>query len=182
MECKIEVRPARTYLQQLCTETGSSISRRICWMKQMIEANGDVESWHNMIYIYIYIYGWAKVERPDRTYIQELCADTWCNLEDLPGVTDDRDGWWERVREFRASSVTWWWRWNKRIQAKPNPSPRDYYLWGSLRAQDFKGSLEIYPLVITSSGDTWRLMSLNVGRRSNPLWLLPQEIAQSSGL
>ena len=22
---------------------------------------------------------------------------------------DDRDGWWERIREFFAISVTWWW-------------------------------------------------------------------------
>ena len=27
----------------------------------------------------------AKIERPARTYIQQLCADTWCSLEDLPG-------------------------------------------------------------------------------------------------
>ena len=36
-------------------------------------------------------YGWAKAGRPDRTYIQQLCADTGCSLEDLPGVMDDRD-------------------------------------------------------------------------------------------
>ena len=34
----------------------------------------------------------AKVERPVRTYIQRLCANGGCDLEDLPGVMDDRDG------------------------------------------------------------------------------------------
>ena len=28
---------------------------------------------------------WAKVGRPARTYIQQLCADTRWNLEDIPG-------------------------------------------------------------------------------------------------
>ena len=32
----------------------------------------------------------AKAGRPARTYIQQLCADTGCSLEDLPGVMDDR--------------------------------------------------------------------------------------------
>ena len=44
-----------------------------------------------------------------RTYTQQLCVNTGCNLEYLSGVMDDRDGWWERVREICAGSVTWWW-------------------------------------------------------------------------
>ena len=35
-----------------------------------------------------------------------LCADTGYSCEYLPGAMDDRDGWQERVREIRASSVT----------------------------------------------------------------------------
>ena len=35
---------------------------------------------------------WAKAGRPARTYIPQLCADTGCSLEDLPGVMDERDG------------------------------------------------------------------------------------------
>ena len=59
---------------------------------------------HIYIYIYIYIsgillwtpsHGQAKVGGPARTYIQQLCADTGCSLEDLPGAMDDRDRWWE---------------------------------------------------------------------------------------
>ena len=53
--------------------------------------------------------GRAKVGRPTRTYIQQLCANTRCNLEDLLGTMDDRDGWRERVREIHACSSTWWW-------------------------------------------------------------------------
>ena len=37
--------------------------------------------------------------------LQQLCADTGCCLEDLPGVLDDRDRWKKSVREIRASSV-----------------------------------------------------------------------------
>ena len=55
--------------------------------------------------------GRAKAERPARTYIQQLCADMGCSLEDLPGAMDDREGWRERVRETRADGATWWWWW-----------------------------------------------------------------------
>ena len=37
-------------------------------------------------------HGWAKAGRPARTYIQQLCADTGCSLEDLPEAMDDREG------------------------------------------------------------------------------------------
>ena len=35
-------------------------------------------------------YGCAKAGRPARTYIQQLCEDTGCNLEDLPEAMNDR--------------------------------------------------------------------------------------------
>ena len=44
---------------------------------------------------------------PTRTYIQQLCTDIGGSLEDLPEVMNDRDEWWERVREICASSTTW---------------------------------------------------------------------------
>ena len=57
-------------------------------------------------------HGRAKTGRPARTYIQQLCADTGCSLENLPGAMDDRDGWCEVVKEIHACSVTrWWWWW-----------------------------------------------------------------------
>ena len=54
-------------------------------------------------------YGRAKAGQPARTYIQHLCANTGCSLEDLLGVMDNREGWWKRVREICAGGATWWW-------------------------------------------------------------------------
>ena len=51
----------------------------------------------------------AKGGRPAWTYIQQLCADTGYSLEDLSRLREDRDEWWERVREIRACSTAWWW-------------------------------------------------------------------------
>ena len=56
-------------------------------------------------------YGCARVGRPARTYIQQLCEDTGCNPEDLPEVMNDREKWRERVRDIRAGDATWWWWW-----------------------------------------------------------------------
>ena len=54
-------------------------------------------------------HGCAKAGRPARTYIQQLCEDTGCCPEDLPGAMNDREEWRERVRDIRATSTTWWW-------------------------------------------------------------------------
>ena len=51
----------------------------------------------------------AKAGRPARTYIQQLCEDTGCNPEDLPEAMNDREKWWEMVKDIRASGTTWWW-------------------------------------------------------------------------
>ena len=48
-------------------------------------------------------YGQAKARRPNRTYIQQLCADAGCNPQDLPEAMNDRKGWQERVTDIRAS-------------------------------------------------------------------------------
>ena len=47
-------------------------------------------------------YGRAKAGRPARTYVQQLCEDSGCSPEDLPEAMDDREKWWERVRDIRA--------------------------------------------------------------------------------
>ena len=47
-------------------------------------------------------YGRAKLGRSARTYMQQLCDDTVCSLENLLGGIDDR------VREIHSSSVAWW--------------------------------------------------------------------------
>ena len=54
-------------------------------------------------------YGCAKVGRPARTYIQQLCEDTGCNPKDLPEAMNDREKWRGRVRDIRAGGATWWW-------------------------------------------------------------------------
>ena len=57
-------------------------------------------------------YGRAKARRPVRTYLQQLCAETGCSLENLPEAMDNKKVWRERVRNIRADSATWWWwRW-----------------------------------------------------------------------
>ena len=54
-------------------------------------------------------HGRAKAVRPARTYIQQLCEDTGCCPDDLPRAMNDREKWRERVRDIRATSMTWWW-------------------------------------------------------------------------
>ena len=56
-------------------------------------------------------FGRAKAGRPAWTYIQQLCEDTGCSPEDLPEAMNDREKWRERVRDIRASGMTWWWGW-----------------------------------------------------------------------
>ena len=70
-----------------------------CW-RSRDELISDVLRWTP-------IYGRAKAGRPARTYIQQLCEDTGCSLEDLPEVMDDREKWRERVRDIRAGGVRW---------------------------------------------------------------------------
>ena len=43
-------------------------------------------------------HGCARVGRPARTYIQQLCEDTGCNPKDLPEAMNDREKWRETVR------------------------------------------------------------------------------------
>ena len=52
-------------------------------------------------------HGRAKVGWPARTYIRQHCADTGCIPEDLPEAMDDRERWWERVRDIQADGATW---------------------------------------------------------------------------
>ena len=54
-------------------------------------------------------HGWAKVGRPARTYIQQLCEDMGCSPEDQPEVMNDQEEWRERVRDIHADGTRWWW-------------------------------------------------------------------------
>ena len=55
--------------------------------------------------LWIPTHGRAKVGRPARTYIQQLCEDTGCCPEDLPRAMNDCEEWRERVRDIRAAST-----------------------------------------------------------------------------
>ena len=63
-------------------------------------------------------HGRTKAGRPARTYIQQLCEDTGCCPEDLPEAVNDREKWRERVRDIRATSMTWWWWYKKKTTNK----------------------------------------------------------------
>ena len=76
---------------------------RHCW-RSKDELISDVLLWAPT-------YGRAKAGRPARTYIQQLCEDTGCKLEDLPEAVNDRERWRERVRDIRAGGTIWWWWW-----------------------------------------------------------------------
>ena len=58
------------------------------------------------VLLWTHTYGRAKAGRPSGTYIQQLCEDTVCSLEDLPVAMNDREKWRERVRDIRASGTT----------------------------------------------------------------------------
>ena len=45
------------------------------------------------VFLWTPAYVQAKAERPARTYIQQLCEDTGCSLEDLPEAMNNRDKW-----------------------------------------------------------------------------------------
>ena len=81
-----------------------------CW-RSRDELINDVLRWTPT-------YGWAKAGQPPRTYIQQLCEDMGCSLEDLPGAMNDREKWRERVRDIRASGMTWWWWWSLAYRLK----------------------------------------------------------------
>ena len=76
---------------------------------------------HMYLYVYIFLtelvsdvllwthsHGRAKAGWPSRTYIQQLCEDTGCSPGDLQEAMNDKEGWWERVRDIRADGATRW--------------------------------------------------------------------------
>ena len=87
---------------------------------------GSKDELISVILIWTPAYGQAKAGRPARTYIQQLCEDTGCSSEDLPEAMNYWEKWRERVRDIRASGMTWWWWWYKkslRLQVKFSLAP-----------------------------------------------------------
>ena len=73
-----------------------------CW-KSRDELISDVLLWTTT-------YGRAKAGRPARTYIHTYSS--YVGIRDVAQKTmNDREKWWERVRDIRASGTTWWWWW-----------------------------------------------------------------------
>ena len=73
-----------------------------CW-RSRDELIRDVHLWTPS-------HGRAKAGRPARTYIQQLCEDTGCSLEDLLEAINDMEERRERVRDICADGTTKW-RW-----------------------------------------------------------------------
>ena len=69
-----------------------------CW-RSRDELISDVLPWTPS-------HGRAKTGRPARTYIQQLCADPGCSLEDQTEAMDDREGWRVRVSDICANGAT----------------------------------------------------------------------------
>ena len=82
---------------------------------QVTRARHAVHCWRSRdelirdVLLWIPTHGRAKLGRPARTCIQQLCEDTGCCPEDLPWSMNDREEWRERIRDIRATSATWWW-------------------------------------------------------------------------
>ena len=75
-----------------------------CW-RSRDELISDVLLWN-------LTYGRAKAGRPARTYMHTTALWGYgCSPEDLLEAKNDREKWWERVRDIRAGSTTWWWWW-----------------------------------------------------------------------
>ena len=69
-------------------------------------ANADNTAGLHVLLLWTPTYDREKAGRPARTYIQQLCEDTGCSLEDLPQAMNDREKWRERVRDIRTSGTT----------------------------------------------------------------------------
>ena len=74
------------------------------WWRSKDELINDVLLWTPS-------HGRTTVGRPARIYIQQLCADTGCSLEDPQEAMDERDRSLERVRKIHVRDTTWWWWW-----------------------------------------------------------------------
>ena len=72
----------------------------------MLEKQRRTRKWRSSMYPRIGVSGLVGQQR---TYLDQLSADTGYNLEDLPGAIDDGDGWAESVQETHSISSTWWW-------------------------------------------------------------------------
>ena len=65
--------------------------------------------------------GHTSVGWPAKTYIQQLCVDTGCRLQDLPKAMANRDGWRERFKGICTVDMPWrWWKHSSKISENQN--------------------------------------------------------------
>ena len=89
------IKPLASHLINQPRRTRHSV---LCkWIRD--ELMSDVLSWAST-------HGHASVGWSVMSYIHQLCADTGCCLEDLPGAIDGRDGWREGIKWIPAICMT----------------------------------------------------------------------------
>ena len=87
------------HLLSISKNTQNRWARRtgFCWRSKYEHISG-VRLWTPS-------HGRARFGRPARTYLQLLCTDSGCSMEDLPKAMDDMR---ERIRKIHASGMSWW--------------------------------------------------------------------------
>ena len=73
-----------------------------------LEKQRQTHKWHSSTSSYTWMCHCWLTSKNLSTLISSD-ANTGCNLENLLGAMDDRDGWGERVKEIYAVSKSWWW-------------------------------------------------------------------------
>ena len=54
------------------------------------------------------MYSYGPPHMAEQKQDDQLCEDTGCSPEDLPVAMNDREKWWEKIRDIRASGTTWY--------------------------------------------------------------------------
>ena len=94
--------------QQVCGHlTPFSKIIQVKWTRRMGLCWRSKDELMNYVFLWTLRNGRTSVGRPARTYLIQLCADTGCSLENLPGVMNDRDGWGESQRNPCWHHVPW---------------------------------------------------------------------------
>ena len=78
---------------------------KIRWKRHVVHCWRSRDELISDVLLWTPSHGRAKAGRPARTYIQQLCTDTGCSLEDLPEAMDNREVWRERVRDIYADGA-----------------------------------------------------------------------------
>ena len=58
------------------------------------------------VLLWTHTHGYLSADRPVKTYIHQFGVDNPSGQEDLPGVMDNREGQWERIKGYHAICTT----------------------------------------------------------------------------